>query len=145
MAHKTQDNRKTRADADTEIALAAEHTGKADDRVCQKVVEHDHADEAHGCQTPGEDAVHHDAERQLDHGFHKSGAKTPFEAEGDGSHGDRQHGKQRHGAAKRHFPDLDKAEHGTEGDHERADSQFVRVVFLHVDHSFPGAIKNAPR
>ena len=92
----------------------------AQDRLC---CDHaaDDADEAARGETPCKNAVHRDAEAELDDRFHEGCRKTPLEAEADGDHRARQHRKQGDRSAERHFPDLDETEHGTECDHDRAD------------------------
>lgn len=137
VAHEAEKHRERRTEADARIALAAERTGKTDDRVRDDVVEQDRADQAFRRQAPAEHAVHRDAERKLDHGLHERRREAPLQPEHDGNHGARQHGKQRNRAAKGHFQHLNQAEHRAERDHDRAYGELVCIaVLLHL-RSFP--------
>ena len=131
MAHKAQRNSQRRAAANAYITLLAENARNADNRVCHDVIEQNRADESRRRHAPAEDAVHRDAERKLNDGFHKGSRKAPLKAVHDGNHGAGQHGKHRDGTAKRHLKHLDHAEHSAQCDHNRAGRKLFCIVVLH--------------
>lgn len=89
VAHKAQRNSQRRAAANAYITLLAENARNADNRVCHDVIEQNRADESRRRHAPAEDAVHRDAERKLNDGFHKGSRKAPLKAVHDGNHGAR--------------------------------------------------------
>ena len=136
MADKAQEHGEAGADADADVALAAESAGKADDRVGEDIIEQDRTDQHRRREAPAQNAVHRDAERELDDRFDKRGRKAPLQAEHDGDHRARQHRKQRDRAAERHLHDLHKAEHRTQRDHDGAHGELVGIAVL-LHSGFP--------
>lgn len=132
MADETKNNSKTCADADAKVTLASENAGKSDDSESEDVVQHDDTDEAAGSETPGEDAVHGDAEDELDNRLCECCGQTPLEAEGNGDNGAWEHGDEGDGTAKWHVPDLDEAQDCGESYHDGTDSKLLYLGFCCV-------------
>lgn len=136
VADKAQEHGEASADADADVALAAESAGKADDCVGEDIIEQDRTDQHRRREAPAQNAVHRDAERELDDRLDERGRKAPLQAEHDGDHRARQHRKQRDRAAERHLHDLHKAEHRTQRDHDGAHGELVGIAVL-LHSGFP--------